>query len=52
MHDDRRRPFLIKINLETQMPEVIKVLRMDDYISEVAYGPYDNGYLLVGLSSG
>eukprot|EP00347_Sterkiella_histriomuscorum_P017818 403347867 len=52
MHDEKKRPFILKINLETQQPEVIKVLRMDDSISEVAYGPYDNGYFMVGLTSG
>lgn len=52
LHDGKERPFLIKINLETSKPEVIKVLRMDDQISEIAYGPFDNGYLIVGLKSG
>jgi len=25
---------------------------MDDEIKEVAYGPYDNGYLIIGMKSG
>jgi len=25
---------------------------MDDEIREVAYGPYDNGYLILGMKSG
>ncbi len=51
-HEGKIRPFLVKINLETQKPEVIKVLRIDDKITEMAFGPYDNGYLMVGLQSG
>lgn len=52
LHDGKKRPFLIKINLETSQPEVIKILRIDDKISEMNFGPYDNGYLIIGLKSG
>lgn len=52
IHDDKVRPFIIKINLETQEPEVIKILRIDDRISCIGYGPYDNGHLLLGMKSG
>jgi len=40
------------MNLETKLPEVIKILRLDDKISEVGYGPYDNGYFIVGMEGG
>jgi WD40 repeat protein len=34
------------------MPEVIKILRIEDKITEVGYGPYDNGYFIVGMEGG
>ena len=40
------------MNLETKLPEVIKILRLDDKICEVGYGPYDNGYFIVGMEGG
>lgn len=46
------RPFLCKINLETNSADVIKVLSIEDKITQVNFGPYDNGYVLVGLESG
>lgn len=52
LHDEKTRPFIVKINLETNIPEFIKVLRMDERISEMEFGPYDNGYLMVGLTNG
>ena len=51
-HDDKTRPFIVKINLENSEPEVIKILKTEDKITAVGYGPYDNGYLIVGLNSG
>ncbi len=52
IHEDKVRPFICKINLETQKPEIIKVLRIDNKITEIGFGPYDNGYLMVGMQSG
>ena len=52
MHDNKQRPFIVKINLESKQPDVIKILRIEDKISEVAYGPYDNGYFIVGMEGG
>ena len=51
-HDDKIKPYIMKINLENSEPEVIKILRIDDKIRTIAYGPYDNGYLLLGMDSG
>jgi hypothetical protein len=42
----------MKMNLENSVPEVIKILRLDDKVSAIGFGPYDNGYLLVGMESG
>ncbi|CDW75572.1 UNKNOWN [Stylonychia lemnae] len=52
LYDGKVRPFIVKINLDSQIPDVIKVLRMEDEIVEIGYGPYDNGYLIIGLKSG
>jgi hypothetical protein len=43
----------MKINLETLQPEIIKILKVEnDKISAIGYGPFDNGYLIIGLKSG
>jgi hypothetical protein len=42
----------MKINLENSKPEIIKILRIEDKITAIGYGPYDNGYLIIGLLSG
>ena len=34
------------------VPECIKLLRLPGYVTSLAYGPYDNGYLLMGTSTG
>mmetsp|Transcript_40405 Transcript_40405/g.38893 ORF Transcript_40405/g.38893 Transcript_40405/m.38893 type:complete len:163 (+) Transcript_40405:211-699(+) len=46
------KPFLMKVNLETQKADIIKILNIDDKISVLNFGPYDNGFLLVGMKSG
>lgn len=43
------RPFISKFNLETVSADVIKVLSIDDKITSLNFGPYDNGYILIGL---
>lgn len=52
LYDGTTRPYLCKINLETNSADVIKVLSIDDKITQINFGPYDNGYILVGLQSG
>ena len=52
VYDARRRPFLAKINLAKEKVELIKILNMEDKITATAFGPYDNGYLIVGFESG
>jgi WD40 repeat protein len=42
----------MKMNLEKSQADVIKILSVDDKITHVNYGPYDNGYFLVGMNSG
>lgn len=49
---EKFRPFIMKVNLETQKADVIKILSIEDKISTINYGPYDNGYLLIGMVSG
>lgn len=40
------------MNLENSQVEVIKILRTEDKVTAIGYGPYDNGYLTLGLKSG
>ena len=49
INEGTKRPYLCKINLETSSADVIKVLSIDDKITQVNFGPYDNGYILIGL---
>ncbi len=42
----------MKINLEVSKADVIKILSLDDEISKINFGPFDNGYLLIGMKSG
>lgn len=42
----------MKIDLERSKADVIKILSVDDKITQINYGPYDNGYLLIGMYSG
>ena len=46
---EKRRSFVAKINLEDQTADVIKILSIDDKITRINFGPYDNGYLLIGF---
>ncbi len=47
------RPFVLVYNLEQDHTEQLKLLNIDGASIEVVnYGPFDNGYLLLGLSSG
>jgi hypothetical protein len=34
------------------IPEVIKLLRLPGLVTSMAFGPYDNGYLLLGTNVG
>jgi hypothetical protein len=34
------------------IPECIKLLRLPGQITSLAFGPYDNGYILLGTSTG
>jgi len=52
LHQRKERPFLAKVNLQECKIELIKILSVEDKISEVNFGPYDNGHLLVGFKSG
>ena len=52
VHEDRVRPFIIKINLETKNIEILKILKIDDKIKSIGYGPFDNGHIIIGLKSG
>ena len=40
------------MNTENTNIELIKVFSTDDPISIISYGPYDNGYFVVGFESG
>lgn len=51
-HEGHKRPFLSKINLEDETAETIKILSIEQKITAINYGPYDNGYLLLGIESG
>ena len=46
---DKRRPFVTKVNLDEQTADVIKILSIEDKITRINFGPYDNGYLLIGF---
>ena len=48
----RQVPYIMKVNLESGKADIIKILGVEDKITEMNYGPYDNGYLLVGFASG
>ena len=50
--DEKVRPFLMKMNLENSVVDVIKVLKTEDTITAIGYGPFDNGYLIVGMHTG
>ena len=52
MHEDQLRPFVMKINLETQEADLLKILRIEDEVTTLGYGPYDNGYVVIGFRSG
>ncbi len=51
-HIGAKRPFLLKMNLESGLAESIKILTINVRITAVAFGPYDNNYFLIGLSNG
>ena len=38
--------------MEDETAEVIKIFSIEDRITALNFGPYDNGYLLIGLRSG
>lgn len=52
LYKDTVMPFLLKLDLETKVPELIKVMQVQSEVTALSFGPYDNNYLLVGLSTG
>ena len=52
LYKENEHPFIMKLNLETSVAETIKILNVEDHITCVNFGPYDNGYLLMGMESG
>ena len=39
-------------NIQTSQAEIIKILDLQVEITELQYGPFDNGHVMVGLSNG
>ena len=52
INEDKVRPFIMKMNLETKTIEIAKILKIDYTITSIGYGPFDNGHLIIGLNSG
>jgi len=48
----KARNFIMVYNLERCEAEAIKILDIAVDITALAYGPYDNGHVLVGLNDG
>ena len=47
------KPFLMMYNIQNECVENLKLLNINDaQITCINFGPFDNGYLLLGLSSG
>lgn len=47
------KPFIILYDVQNQCISDIRLLNIgDDSITAVSFGPFDNGHLLIGLSSG
>ncbi len=43
---------MIKMDLDKEEAEVIKILSIADDVTAVNFGPYDNGHFLIGFKSG
>lgn len=49
----QNKQFILLYNLQTLRQHKIKIMNINDAtITAVNYGPFDNGYLVIGLSSG
>ncbi len=51
-YKDKLRNFILVFNMESQFTEIIKILDVEVEITAVAYGPFDNGHIMVGLNDG
>lgn len=45
-------PFIMMYDREHTFKSVVKLFKSRGYITCISYGPYDNGNILVGLSTG
>lgn len=48
----RRQPFLMLYDRVKQDLTIVKAFKSRGMITSLAYGPYDNGHVLVGTSTG
>mmetsp|Transcript_37601 Transcript_37601/g.27725 ORF Transcript_37601/g.27725 Transcript_37601/m.27725 type:complete len:129 (-) Transcript_37601:96-482(-) len=47
------KPFIMQYNLQTHTCDKVKLLNVKGaYLTSTNFGPFDNGYLLLGFSSG
>lgn len=48
----QNKQFIMLFNIQTQTIETLKFLSSTPKLSCLSYGPYDNGYLLLGFDNG
>lgn len=49
---NRIMPFIMMYDRETTFKSIVKLFKSRGYITCLSYGPYDNGHILIGLSTG
>jgi hypothetical protein len=49
---NRLMPFILMYDREMTFKSTLKLFKSRGYVTCLAYGPYDNGHILMGMSTG
>mmetsp|Transcript_14338 Transcript_14338/g.13906 ORF Transcript_14338/g.13906 Transcript_14338/m.13906 type:complete len:472 (+) Transcript_14338:733-2148(+) len=49
---DYLKPYIMIYDRVKSQPTLIKLIQVEAFITQLKYGPYDNGYIICGLSNG